>query len=391
MDKVKIDKRLLSPNKINLPIAVNENGILDEYIQTNDQTCLEVFTCSFCSCLAWDPVFCHKCDKPFCRACISKYGKNKKCPFGCESNSFREITRNEKNYLDKIKLKCTNVGCQKYVPYSEYINHLEKCQLRKYHCKNQSCKEEGYINDMINHSKICPNRLVPCTKCKQNIKFNEMKTHLQEFCPEVTIKCKLCGITMKRGIYIKEHKSDNNENVKCLKSQVEKWAKVYNDDIINKNKEIMELKNKLKEMEKNKKLIENENETLKKNIKEIKSFFKNGYSKFFISEKSNIENNFNLGSEDSKYSEMENNGKELLSTENSFYKRNRNDEIYKSLGSCEKKKVRFSMISKKAYSKDKERIRALKKVSSSRNLSNRYNNTITYDSSTHSSNNNPFK
>ena len=87
---------------------------------------------------------------------------------------------------------------------------------------------------------------------------------------------------------------------------------------------------------------------------------------------------------------MENNCKELLSTENNFYKRNRHDEIYKSLGSCEKK-VRFSIINKKAYSKDKEKVRALKKVSSSRNLSNRYNNTITYDSSTHSSNNNPFK
>jgi hypothetical protein len=106
MDKLKIDKRLLSPNKINLPITVNENGILDEYIQSDDKNCLEVFTCAICTCLAWDPVFCFKCDKPFCRACITKYGKNKKCPFKCDSSTFREITRNEKNYLNKIKIKC---------------------------------------------------------------------------------------------------------------------------------------------------------------------------------------------------------------------------------------------------------------------------------------------
>ena len=32
MEISKNEKRLLSPNKIVLPIATNENGILDEYI-----------------------------------------------------------------------------------------------------------------------------------------------------------------------------------------------------------------------------------------------------------------------------------------------------------------------------------------------------------------------
>ncbi len=387
MEKAKVDKRLISPNKINLPIALNENGILDEYIQTNDKNCLEVFTCSICSCLAWDPVFCPKCDKPFCRACLNKYGKNKKCPFKCDSNTFREITRNEKNYLDKIKIKCTNVGCQKYIPYSDYVNHLEKCQLRKYHCKNQNCKEEGYINDMINHSKICPYRMIQCTKCKQNIKCSDMKTHQQEFCPEIIVKCKLCGITMKRGQYIIEHKSDNNENVKCLKSQVEKWSKVYNDDINNKNKEIMELKNKIKEMEKNKKIIENENATLKKNLGEIRSFFKSGYNKFFFPER-NSEKQSSIINEDSKNSENDSNRGDPLNTDNSFYRRNRNDEVYKSIGSCEKKKVSFVIVNKKAFSKEKEKIKGMgmKKISSSRNISNS-NSNQTYDNN----NMNPFK
>ena len=230
----KIDKRLISPNKINLPISGKENGIIEDYIQTNDKSCQELFTCSICSLLAWDPLCCPKCDKPFCRACITKYGKNKKCPFQCDSYSFREMTRNEKNYLNKIKIKCTNVGCSKYFPYCEYLNHLEKCQLRKYHCKNQSCNEEGYINEMINHSKYCPFRMAECSKCKQNVQLLEMDSHQQESCPENIVKCKLCDATMKRGIYLKEHKSDKNENVNCLKLQVEKWTKAYTDDINNK-------------------------------------------------------------------------------------------------------------------------------------------------------------
>ena len=69
-----------------------------------------------------------------------------------------------------------------------------------------------------------------------------------------------------------------------------------------KNKEIMELKNKLKEMEKSKKIYENENATLKKSIGEIKSFFKSGYIKFFVPEKK-IEKSFNVIQEDSKTSE----------------------------------------------------------------------------------------
>ena len=343
MEKAKIDKRLISPNKIILPIAENENGILDEYIQTNDKNCQEIFTCSICSCLAWDPVCCPKCDKPFCRACLLKYGKNKKCPFKCESYSFREVTRNEKNYLNKIKIKCTNVGCSKYIPYSEYLNHLEKCQLRKYHCKNQSCKEEGYIIDMINHSKNCPYRIVECGKCKQNIKFSEMKIHQQENCPEIIVKCNLCGISMKRGIYNKEHKNDKNENVKCLKLQVEKWKRLYNDDINNKNKEISELKNKLKELEKNKRNLENENSNYKKNFVDIKQFLKNGLNKFFGEEKNERKYEIALN-----ISDADSFSKEFLSTKSSFYSRNNNNNrvIYKHNSRVERKNFKIAILNK---------------------------------------------
>ena len=227
MEISKNEKNLIVPNKIIIPTGTNDNGILDEYIQTNDKSCLEIFTCSICTCLAWDPVCCPNCDKPFCRGCITKYGKNKSCPYGCNNETYREITRNEKNFLNKIKLKCTNVGCSKYIQYSDYVTHLEQCNLRKYHCKNQLCKEEGYINEMINHSKKCPYRLVECLKCKQNIKYCDIKIHKQEQCPEIMIKCNLCGETMKRDIYLREHKSENNENVKCLKLQVERWSKKF--------------------------------------------------------------------------------------------------------------------------------------------------------------------
>ena len=355
MEKVKVNKRLISPNKIILPIKQNENGILDEYIQTNDKNCLEVFTCAICTCLAWDPLCCSKCDKPFCRGCLLKYGKNKKCPFQCDSNKYREMTRNEKNYINKIKIKCTNVGCSKYIPYSDYVSHLEKCQLRKYHCKNNSCKEEGYKNEMINHSKICPYRIVECISCKQNIKYSEMKLHQQEYCPEIFVKCHLCGTSMKRGIYIKEHKSEKNENAKCLKLQVENWTKVYNEDINEKNKEISDLKNKLKELEKNKRNYENENANLKKNMEDIKNYLKKGYNKYFGEEKIERKNEIAFN-----YNDIDSINKDYFSTGSSFYSSNqssqganRNNNIKSDRKNC-KISIRASNI--KAYnSKEKEK------------------------------------
>ena len=303
MEISKNEKRLLSPNKIVLPIGTEENGILDEYIQTNDKNCLEIFTCSICSCLAWDPICCPECDKPYCRSCINNYGKNKHCPYGCSNDGYREMTRNEKNFLDKIKIKCTNVGCSKYIQYSDYVKHLEVCNLRKYHCKNQPCKEEGYINEMINHSKICPFRLIECSKCKQNIKYCDIKSHKLEKCPEIMTKCTLCGTTMKRSIYLKEHKSENNENVKCLKLQVERWQKNYNDDINNKNKEINELKNTMKQMEIKEKEDQCEINKLKKMLNDIKTFYKNGFNRFFPDEnvdRSNFRNSLDIKHEISK-------------------------------------------------------------------------------------------
>lgn len=392
MDKFKIEKRSISPNKIVFPINDKENGVLDEYIQTADKSCLENFTCCICACLAWDPVCCPKCDKPFCRACIIKYGKTKLCPFKCEINSFREITRNEKSYLNKIKIKCTNVGCSKYVPYSDYVNHLEKCVLRKYHCKNYPCKEEGYIKNMINHIKECPHRLVECSKCKQSLQFCEMKAHQQEVCPEITVKCKYCKCPMKRGIYLKEHLSESNENSKCLKLQVERWAQMYNDDINLKNNEINDLKNKIKEMEKKQKIIENENMKLKKNSEEIKNFFKKTYTRFFSEENEKVVDDDNKKKETDRQ-----NSKEYTGTENNFFNKNKANKciynknelnINNNNSYTERRRyIRIVVPEKSSYIQDelKNKLFQGKKNSSMKNSKIKSNNIHTYDKDFNSS------
>ena len=314
-----------SPNKIKIPLSDNENGIPDEFIQTNDSNCQEIFTCAICSCLAWDPVCCPNCDKIFCRSCRLKYGENKICPFKCDSYTFREITRNERNYLNKINIKCSNQGCPEYIPYFSYKNHFEKCKFRKYHCKNDPCNKEGYINEMIEHSKICKYRRVVCQKCNQKVKNCEMKIHSKEQCPEIIVICNYCGKKMKRGIYLKEHKSDNNTNSNCLKAQMEHLL----NKIDKKNNEIAELKKKIKILEEKNEKKDIENNNLKKNLKEIKQYITNGYNKFILelnNNEKNIEDVLNINHEINKKKEIED---PKYEKENMIYENNNSDNIEK--------------------------------------------------------------
>ena len=334
VDKIKGNN--ISPNEIKIPLSDNEKGIPVEFIQTNDQNCLQIFTCEICHFLAWDPVSCPKCDKIFCRSCRNKYGQ--KCLFKCDSLTIREITRNEKDYLNKIKIKCTNSDCSQYFKYYDYKNHLEKCKYRKYHCNNDGCKAKGYINEMMDHSRKCKYRKIICEKCNQKVTINKMDIHLKDECPEKQVICGLCGLKMKRGIYLKEHMSKNNDNPNCLKRQLE----ISQEKLNTKKNEINELKNKMKELEKKNEKYENENNNLKKKLEEIKQYITNGYNTYILEENKdnnkeknilgilNINNEISKNNKELNYKKIpidkknENLEQYYLNTDNNFYPRNRN-------------------------------------------------------------------
>ena len=80
-------------------------------------------------------------------------------------------------------------------------------------------------------------------------------------------------------------------------------AKNYNDDLNNKDREINELKNIMKEMEMIEKEDQNEINKLKRMLNDIKSFYKNGFNRFFNDEnidRSNFGNNLDIRHEISK-------------------------------------------------------------------------------------------
>ena len=109
----------------------------------------------------------------------------------------------------------------------------------------------------------------------------------------------------------------------------------------NKNKEILELKNKIKELEKSKRNLENKNSNNKKNIEDIKQYLKNGFNKFFGEEKIEKKNEIALNMNDA-----DSFSKEFLSTESSFFSRNNNKIIYKHNSRAEKRNFKITILNK---------------------------------------------
>ena len=89
---------------------------------------------------------------------------------------------------------------------------------------------------MVEHSQKCNYRTIPCNKCKQDVIISKIDIHQKKECPEMIILCRNCGLKMKRGIYLKEHKSNDNAN--CLRKQLENLSKLFKEEQERKNKEI---------------------------------------------------------------------------------------------------------------------------------------------------------
>lgn len=276
-----------------------EKSFKSHEIRVSDEKILKTFSCPICLELVWDPIFCNKCGKPSCKACIKSYYQNKNqqgypCVFKCGGTGYRKITNAEKEYIDYIKLKCRHNGCLKFVNYTDYKDHLLKCKYRIYHCDNKPCDVEGFLNVMEAHAKRCEFREIECEKCKKKIIFNTKEAHINQDCPEATVSCIYCSKKMKRIDYLKNHQS---KDANCLKKLVDAYSKKIsendvelkrkNDKIDLLNKTINENEKKLKEKEKEiqsyktkNSLLKKKNAERKKIIEEFRLFIKDGYNRF---------------------------------------------------------------------------------------------------------------
>ena len=332
MEKIKyFEKEIIFSKEIKMP-----KGFKPHEIRTDDKI-LKAFTCPICMELVCEPIFCKNCGKVSCKNCIIAYFQNKnqgyKCIYKCGGNGYREITNMEKEYLDNIKLKCRHNGCNQFINYTDYVDHLNKCKYRLCRCANKSCKVEGYLYIMKDHIKQCEYRQIDCDKCKKKIIFNEKESHLNQDCPETLINCIFCNKKMKRSEYLQNHQS---KDAVCLKKLVDKYYKKITEyekeikkqkdinDSVKKSLNLNEkrLKEKDREILSLTKLnysLQKKYDDLKKYTEEFKIFIRDGYNRF---NKDNIDDQpLNINLEIKRKEHMVNS---YLNTENNFYQRKEN-------------------------------------------------------------------
>ena len=214
-------------------IELPKNGIpLDRISSDLDKKTLESKKCCICLNIVWDPIDCSKCQNIFCKYCINLLLTKKKdsCPL-CRRQFKSTNCKALKKIFEGIKIKCPNSSCKECPDYSDYVEHLKKCQYRKCHCSNEGCEYENTLNnkeDMKTHFSSCLFRITNCDFCNEEMIANELEKHCKKDCPKFIIDCGYCYESMTREYFNKEH-----TDKKCMKFQIKRLNNNINN-LINK-------------------------------------------------------------------------------------------------------------------------------------------------------------
>ena len=260
--------RTYSPNPINEPKA----GISFDNLSLNDKTRIisKELKCGICLNLLWNPIEIEKCGHVFCKYCLNQK-KITKCPL-CRGEIKTRPCKTFSRLLGEIKIKCNNYPCKTTPDYNDYLSHLQCCNYRLYHCKNRGCYYQDILSNMESHQYNCQYRIINCKYCNKKIQEYYFNTHEKTECSQ-KIYCPKCKTQMTRCSYLSKHQ--NNDNIECLKSQIENMKlekekqKKENDKLKN---EIIILKD---ENSRNKKEINNIKGQLTKRNDAIKYIYQN--------------------------------------------------------------------------------------------------------------------
>ena len=275
-----------------VPIEIPEGGIPLEnvFLNKSDESILENIICPICQNLIWNIVECKDCGAFFCKFCLDLSLKSKNsCPM-CRTFPFKmSQSKGLKKFFRNIKIKCSNKKCKQKIEYSDYINHLEKCPFKLYQCNNEGCNQKDILTDIKIHSGECKYRMGMCKFCNNKTKEYLLEDHIKNECNQ-TIDCPLCHKTMTRGFYNSKH--SNNNNVDCLKGQVEYYKTKSNKLKQKYNKYQLSVKNHDDKLEKEindlKEVVKqktNEIKVLKEELSEWNNSFQDIYNRLIIDKK----------------------------------------------------------------------------------------------------------
>ncbi|CAB4043996.1 E3 ubiquitin- ligase NRDP1 [Paramuricea clavata] len=105
------------------------------------------FHCLICYNVLKDPVMCRRNQHYFCRGCITEHLRTNShtCPTCADELSvetFAEVPRIVKNYLDERKIRCDHYdrGCRELVQLQNLKRHVAECGFTPVVCGNQGCE-----------------------------------------------------------------------------------------------------------------------------------------------------------------------------------------------------------------------------------------------------------
>ena len=135
-------------------------GISRDQVHPDDRRTIdeEDLECVICRELVQKPTQCVICHNIFCSPCLVEWKRlNEKCPFKCSSNSIRHepISPAKWAKYSAVRVQCSR-GCQQYIPYLDYIDHISLCGLDK--CPNhQFCGRfvKYLFEDVRSCSELC--------------------------------------------------------------------------------------------------------------------------------------------------------------------------------------------------------------------------------------------
>lgn len=201
-----------------------------------------------------------------CRICVDKierHGLSRRCAV-CRTLGIFEKNEVLTEQRGRIECRCCfhdrriddeRPGCQKLVPLSDWISHVQRCDYAIFECGG--CHDGFYSGDIKQHQTQCPEMLTKCEKCGSSVirrglvghneanctkrvtkapccgketTADQVSAHLGE-CPEMLIACTFgCPMEIKRGA-MEEHLRFDEANMKTHYNTCRHLLK-YNEDLV---------------------------------------------------------------------------------------------------------------------------------------------------------------
>ncbi|CAF1341999.1 unnamed protein product [Adineta steineri] len=151
----------------------------------------DLLVCTICDGIAWLPVACKNCEKPFCLPCIETWKTEREdlitCPHNCSEFIQRACPPAIIHILNTLQVTC------------------------RY--KTNGCAETLSYNNLEKHEKGCGYRLMTCSGCDEKIVQKDFQEHESE-CALVSLKCNECTSVYQR------RKQDEHTEITCLRVQL---------------------------------------------------------------------------------------------------------------------------------------------------------------------------